>query len=128
MSATEPIKEAERVMVICNACRYCEGYCAVFPAMERRRTFSEQDLKYLANLCHNCRDCYYACQYAPPHEFDLNFPKAMGELRLETYQAFSWPGVFAGLFRRNGVALSLITAFSFVAVLLFSFIVRMAGP
>ena len=21
---------------ICNACRYCEGYCAVFPAMERR--------------------------------------------------------------------------------------------
>ena len=33
----ELIEEAERQMVICNACRYCEGYCAVFPAMELRR-------------------------------------------------------------------------------------------
>jgi len=126
MSAKERVKEAERVMVICNACRYCEGYCAVFPAMERRRTFTEPDLKYLANLCHNCRDCYYACQYAPPHEFDVNFPKAMGELRLETYRAFSWPGAFAGLFRRNGVALTMIAALSIFVVLVFSFIA--AGP
>jgi citrate/tricarballylate utilization protein len=126
MSARERVKEAERVMVICNACRYCEGYCAVFPAMERRRTFSEQDLKYLANLCHNCRDCYYACQYAPPHEFDLNFPKAMGELRLETYRAFSWPEALAGLFRRNGTALSLITAISVVVVVLIVWI--LSGP
>lgn len=95
------LKEAERVMVICNACRYCEGYCAVFPAMELRRTFTSQDLKYLANLCHNCRDCYYACQYAPPHEFDLNFPRAMGELRLETYQDFTWPPQLGRLFRKN---------------------------
>ena len=28
-------------MTICNACRYCEGYCAVFPAMEKRLTFSD---------------------------------------------------------------------------------------
>ena len=63
-------------MTICNACRYCEGFCAVFPAMELRRTFTDQDLKYLANLCHNCRGCYYACQYAPPHEFNLNVPSS----------------------------------------------------
>ena len=31
------IKDGERQMTICNACRYCEGYCAVFPAMELRR-------------------------------------------------------------------------------------------
>ena len=61
---TDILKESERVMQICNACRYCEGLCAVFPAMERRRTFTEKDLKYLANLCHNCRGCYYACQYS----------------------------------------------------------------
>ena len=29
-------REARAHDAICNACRYCEGYCAVFPAMERR--------------------------------------------------------------------------------------------
>ena len=58
--------EGARIMQICNACRYCEGYCAVFPAMEQRRVFTTADLTYLANLCFDCRDCYYACQYAPP--------------------------------------------------------------
>ena len=42
-------------MTICNACRYCEGFCAVFPAMERRRTFDTKDLVYLSNLCFECR-------------------------------------------------------------------------
>ena len=72
-------------MEICNACRYCEGFCAVFPAMELRREFSDADLSYLANLCHNCRGCYYSCQYAPPHELGINLPgasrAARGELR-----------------------------------------------
>jgi citrate/tricarballylate utilization protein len=63
------MQEGERILRICNSCRYCEGYCAVFPAMELRQTFPEGDLNYLANLCHNCSECYYACQYAPPHEF-----------------------------------------------------------
>src|ERR1700758_4576014 len=79
-------------MVICNACRYCEGYCAVFPAMERRMTFSEADMNYLANLCHNCAECYYACQYAPPHEFAVNVPKVFAEIRARSYQKYAWPG------------------------------------
>jgi citrate/tricarballylate utilization protein len=122
------VKEAGRVMVICNACRYCEGYCAVFPAMERRRTFSEKDLKYLANLCHDCRGCYYACQYAPPHEFDLNFPKALGELRLETYRQFTRPGFLAGLFRRNGTALFLISVLGIAAVFLLALMLQGVFP
>ncbi|MET0905869.1 MAG: tricarballylate utilization protein TcuB, partial [Tardiphaga sp.] len=32
--------EVARVMQICNACRYCEGFCAVFPAMTRRLEFN----------------------------------------------------------------------------------------
>ena len=28
--------EVARQLQICNACRYCEGFCAVFPAMTRR--------------------------------------------------------------------------------------------
>ena len=58
--------EVARQMQICNACRYCEGFCAVFPAMTRRLEFGKADIHYLANLCHNCGACLHACQYAPP--------------------------------------------------------------
>jgi citrate/tricarballylate utilization protein len=43
--------EAARMLTICNACRYCEGFCAVFPAMTRRLSFDKADVHYLANLC-----------------------------------------------------------------------------
>src|SRR5213594_676594 len=97
-------------MMVCNACRYCEGYCAVFPALERRRIFNQADLTYLANLCFDCRDCYYACQYAPPHEFGVNIPKLMADLRADTYREFSRPAMLSGLFQRNGLAVTLITS------------------
>jgi len=122
MPSSEVLKEAGRVMGICNACRYCEGFCAVYPAMELRRTFSAQDLKYLANLCHNCRGCYYACQYAPPHEFALNVPKTFAELRLEVYREFTRPGYLAGLFRRNGRWVALISILSIALLLLLLFV------
>jgi len=118
MSELDLLKDGERQLTICNACRYCEGYCAVFPAMELRRTFSKGDLTYLANLCFDCRDCYYACQYAPPHEFGVNIPKLMAELRTETYRRYSWPGIFSALFNRNGLAVTLITAVALMMILL----------
>jgi citrate/tricarballylate utilization protein len=108
----ELIDEGRRMASICNACRYCEGYCAVFPALERRLSFAQGDLAYLANLCHNCGSCYYACQYAPPHEFQLNFPKMLAEIRGETYKRYAWPGAVARAFERNGLVVSLITAAS----------------
>jgi citrate/tricarballylate utilization protein len=101
------LQDGERVMRICNACRYCEGFCAVFPAMERRMEFGEQDLLYLANLCHDCGECYYSCQYAPPHEFALHFPHTLAEIRRQTYRSYAWPGALKGLFGRNGLALLL---------------------
>ncbi|MFZ9438977.1 MAG: tricarballylate utilization protein TcuB, partial [Hylemonella sp.] len=73
--------EVARQLQICNACRYCEGFCAVFPAMTRRLEFSVTDVHYLANLCHNCGACLHACQYAPPHEFAVNIPQAMAKVR-----------------------------------------------
>ena len=117
MPFSAAVKEAGRSMTFCNACRYCEGFCAVFPAMELRRTFSEQDLAYLANLCHNCRDCYYACQYTTPHEFELNIPRAMAALRLETYQKFCWPRSFKGVFKQNAMYVVLTTMVCIVAIL-----------
>jgi citrate/tricarballylate utilization protein len=85
--------------------------------MELRRAFSEQDLKYLANLCHNCRGCYYACQFTPPHDFELNVPRALAELRQETYQEFTWPKAMKGFFRNNGLVVSLLTALAVTVVL-----------
>ena len=105
-------------MEICNACRYCEGFCAVFPAMELRRSFTDPDLTYVANLCHNCQGCYYACQYAPPHEFGINLPRTFAELRAETYAEFAWPRSLARLFARNGLIVSLIAALITAVVLL----------
>jgi len=100
-------REAARLLEICNACRYCEGFCAVFPAMTRRLTFGKTDVHYLANLCHNCGACLHACQYAPPHEFAVNVPQAMAKLRRDTYAEFAWPQPLGGLYRRNGLTLSI---------------------
>jgi citrate/tricarballylate utilization protein len=116
-SLNELVEEAQRMLSICNACRYCEGYCAVFPALERRLEFPENDIHYLANLCHNCGACLYACQYAPPHEFQLNFPRMLAQVRKETYKKYVWPSFLAGMFERNGLAASLITAASIALVL-----------
>ncbi len=94
-------QEAARMVGICNSCRYCEGYCAVFPAIERRIDFARVDLDYLANLCHNCGACYSACQYAPPHEFAVNIPRMLAQVRFESYETYAWPRALGALFRRQ---------------------------
>jgi citrate/tricarballylate utilization protein len=111
--------EVARVLQICNACRYCEGFCAVFPAMARRLEFPQADIHYLANLCHHCGACLHACQYAPPHEFAVNVPRAMARVRTQTYADFAWPAGFGALYRRNGstVALALATGLTLFLVL-----------
>ena len=118
MHATEALREADRLMTVCNSCRYCEGLCAVFPAMEMRTTFSTGDLNYLANLCHACGACYYDCQYAPPHEFDVNVPQNLATVRTQSYQTYAWPRALAGMFERNGVAISIAAALSVAAFIL----------
>ena len=102
--------EAARVLQICNACRYCEGFCAVFPAMTRRLAFGKADLNYLANLCHDCGACLHACQYAPPHEFPVNVPRIMAKVRRDTYSEYAWPTALGALYKRNGLTLSVALA------------------
>ncbi|MFV0491995.1 MAG: tricarballylate utilization 4Fe-4S protein TcuB [Pseudorhodobacter sp.] len=102
----DPTEEARRQIEICNACRYCEGYCQVFPAITRQKVFASGDITQLANLCHNCRGCYYACQYTEPHEFALNLPAALAVARVESWERMAWPGGLARLFQRSGTALA----------------------
>jgi citrate/tricarballylate utilization protein len=93
-------QELGRQLSVCNACRYCEGFCAVFGAAQMTSAIGSGEVAYLANLCHDCRMCYDACMFTAPHEFALNIPAVMTQARAETYAAYGKPAVFAALFRR----------------------------
>ena len=110
LALSAPEAEVARQMQICNACRYCEGFCAVFPAMTRRLDFGKADIHFLANLCHNCGACLHACQYAPPHEFAVNVPRAMAQVRVQTYADYAWPPTLGALYKRNGLVMALALA------------------
>jgi citrate/tricarballylate utilization protein len=114
----DELRRGEHVMTVCNACRYCEQYCPVFPAMENRLTFARGDLTFLANLCHNCGECLYACQYAPPHEFGIDVPRTLAEIRLRSYQEYCWPPRMAGLFHIHGTVTSVAVASALSALML----------
>ncbi len=82
--------------------------CARSSAPSRRAAISEKaDVFYLANLCHDCRVCYYACMFTPPHEFAINIPQILSEARVESYQQWSWPGFLGRAFRQTGITLVL---------------------
>ncbi len=158
----EAIEEARRQVEVCNACRYCESYCAVFPAINRqsnnrqsdswnnkgnskgndegngndnakgrdnRGPFTDGNITQLANLCHNCRGCYYACQYIPPHEFAINFPRALAEVRHQSWKGFAWPKIkginLASWFDRSGM---LITIFLTLSLAFIFFIAQALKP
>jgi citrate/tricarballylate utilization protein len=91
----ELMSDAERQLRICNACRYCEGYCGVWHAIEWRADFDEKDVAYLSNLCHDCQDCYHACPYTEPHEYAINPPKIFSAIRNELYLEYARPRTLA---------------------------------
>ena len=117
MPLADLTQHGAHVMTVCNACRYCEQYCPVFPAMEERRTFTKADLAFLANLCHNCGECLYACQYAPPHEFGINVPNTLARIRLQVYQDYAWPRALAVAFTRHSLLTGLALAATFSVLL-----------
>ena len=118
MPHADLIAQGAHVMTVCNACRYCEQYCPVFPAMENRLVFAEADLAYLANLCHNCGECLYACQYAPPHEFGINVPRKMAEIRAHSYEAYCWPSFLSSAFRHHNLLTGIVLAIGLMVVMI----------
>ena len=108
--------EARRVLGICNACGYCNGFCDVFEAAKGRSALSDGDLEHLANLCHHCRNCLYACQYAAPHAFAVNVPQALARVRWQSYGAYVWPRALAPLLQRNVLAALSVASLAVVLV------------
>lgn len=107
MPDLELFGEANWQLTICNSCRYCEGYCPVFRAIETRRDFANGDVMYMANLCHDCRACFYACMYAPPHEFAINIPKILADARTASYGRWTWPAALSQAFRKRWLGAAL---------------------
>lgn len=127
MPGLDVFQEANRQLIICNACRYCEGYCPVFRAIETRRDFKQGDVFYLSNLCHDCRACYYACMFTPPHEFAINIPKILAETRIETYQRWSWPDFLGRAFKDRGITVVLAFAVAAIVVALSLLLIPTSG-
>lgn len=119
-------EEAVRQYMICNACRHCEGFCPVWDAIERRSSFGASDLKFMSYLCHDCRDCFYACPYSEPHEFGLNIPKINSSIRVQIHRDETWPKSFTRILNGRSAVGSLIFAIS--AILLFAVTILLNGP
>jgi citrate/tricarballylate utilization protein len=115
------IDEANRQFTICNACRYCEGICSVFPAMEMRTAFTSGDVSYLSSLCHDCRACLPACPFTPPHEYAVDIPSLMSMARLQTFEQHARPRVLWKVLTRARTVAGLM-----VATLLFALLVALA--
>lgn len=111
------LAEADRHLTVCNACRYCEGVCPVFPALERRRTFLERDVVYLANLCHDCRACFEVCPFTPPHDLTINIPKVMAEVREQTYQQYAAPRFLSRAFQHGTRTAAIVTVLAIGTIL-----------
>nr|WP_246781338.1 tricarballylate utilization 4Fe-4S protein TcuB [Rhodoblastus sphagnicola] len=99
---------------------YCDGLCPVFPALTGRN----DDIAQLANLCHNCRACWYACQYAPPHPLAVNAPATFSRARMETYADHVWPRALRHVFVRPALGAGLMLA---ATLLTFALLTAMAG-
>jgi citrate/tricarballylate utilization protein len=119
------VTEGRRQLNICNSCRYCEGFCAVYPALERRTLLDQGDLSQLANLCHDCRACFDACMYTEPHEFAMNVPKALSAVRTADYRRYAWPARVPRVLSGWAGVFSSITVASVIIILI---ALLQAGP
>lgn len=128
MPATDLVDLARQTMTLCNICGYCHGYCLVFDQARDRFSLAEGDLTYLANLCHDCRACHDACQYAPPHLFQTDVPATLGALRTFSYQLYGWPTGIARFFRGRSYAGLGIVCLAMLVALLAMHIPRHATP
>ena len=111
------LHELRRQLDVCRACHYCDGYCDVFPALKDLPTASDGDIVQLANLCHNCRGCFYSCQYASPHVFAVNLPAILAEARTDSWNELVWPAGSVRLFQMRGSAVALVLAGSVAMIL-----------
>ena len=85
-------EEIDRTFEICHSCRMCFKFCDAFPAIfniiddedTKIKDFSEKQLSHIADLCFQCKICYFKCPYTKDdnHEFDLDFPRLIQRYKI----------------------------------------------
>jgi len=61
--------------------------------------------------------------FVPPHEFAINLPQVLSDVRVESYKAWSWPSLLALSFTDRRIALALAgSAFTLVVTLSIAFV------
>ncbi len=108
-------EEADRLMTVCNSCRYCEGLCAVFPAMEMRRAFSGPATSTISPT--SATPAAPATPTASSRRrtnSTINVPKTLGgRACAESYAAYAWPRAFSGAVRaQRASSISIVAALS----------------
>ena len=66
-----------------------------------------------------------ACQFAPPHEFGINVPMVLSEVRARSYEGYAWPPPLGRAFASHSFRTSLAALGLVVSMLL---LVSMARP
>ncbi|MHB1709089.1 MAG: tricarballylate utilization 4Fe-4S protein TcuB [Thermoplasmataceae archaeon] len=116
------MKESARQLTVCNACRYCEGFCPVWDVIEYRREFAKGDIEYIANLCHDCGQCFDVCPFTPPNQFSIDIPAILSEVRTQTYEEYVTPKAASVVFNnRAGFSIALF-GFSFLGLIVAYFL------
>ena len=84
------------------------------------KIFSNSNIQQLSNLCHDCRECFTVCPFTEPHEFNLNIPKLLTEVRYKSYEDNIKPEFMKKLFNKQhtlwGITLATTLIFSIAIV------------
>ena len=88
-------------MTVCNSCRYCEGLCAVFPAMEMRRR-SPTAICPTSPICAMAAEPATMIASSRRRTSSTSTCRKVGEVRAESSGRYAWPTACSGLFRATG--------------------------
>ena len=99
----DPHAEAARVMTVCNSCRYCEGICAVFPAMEMRAPNFSRATSITSPICAMAAAPFITIantrrRMSSPSTFPPPSPAVRNG---KSYRSHAWPAALVGPVRRQ---------------------------
>ena len=98
-----PTARARQMLTVCNACRYCEQFCPVFPAIERRTVVpGSPTCTIWPTSATTAASASTRASTRRRIPFGVNLPRALAEVRVESYRGYCWPPASCGGVRPPG--------------------------